>query len=169
MALEDLPEWTGRLRAEVARLLDGFEERHGYAPDENEVVERVARLDGSGLPPQVHQFFSAVDRVSLPDVWNGYFLGPAAEVHQRFLDGVLTHVAGSPAPHRVVAVGSDGGGTFFAVDVDAGGTVIRIADPAVRAGVVTGVVEALAGDLDAFLEALVLNVATAADGGTPSF
>jgi hypothetical protein len=157
------------MRVEVARLLDGFEARFGYAPDSNEVREHLEVIRPSNMPSGVSAFFGTVDEVSLPDAWNGYFLGPAEEVIRRFERRDPGRVALELEAHRIIAIGSDGSGSYYAVDLDADGAVIRVSEATVAHGVLRGVVRNVPPDLDAFLEALVANVAIAARGEEPSF
>jgi hypothetical protein len=169
VALEDLLGWTRRLQIEVDRLLDGFELQFGYAPGLNDVRASQRQIGASDLPPDVRKFFESIDEVSLPDAWNGYFLGPAAEVVRRFErsdPGLLTVESDL---HRILTIGSDGGGAYFALDLDAGGAVIRVSEATIAGGVLSGVVRDVAPDMDGFLEALVVNVATVVRGGEPPF
>ena len=169
MALDDLPGWTLRIQIAVDRLLDGFEVKFGYAPDRNEVRLSPGPFLSSDLPSEVREFFTSIDEVSLPDAWNGYFIGPASEVVQRFEHSDPGLLAVEPAPHRIVAIGSDGGGSFFALDLDAGGAALRISDATITRGVLSGVVREVAPDLDGFLELLAANVAAVARGEDPPF
>jgi hypothetical protein len=121
------------------------------------------------MPSEVRNFFEVIDEVSLPDAWNGYFLGPAEDVFLRFERGDPGLLAVEPHAHRIIAIGSDGGGSYFALDLDAGGAVIRVSDAAVAEGLMSGVVRNVAPSLDGFLEALVVNVAMVARGDEPPF
>src|SRR4030081_3742019 len=84
--------------SEVVRtILDGFEERNGYPPGENVVVEATGpehlsalteEFDGR-VPGEVTTFFNRVAEVKLPNLWNGYFIGPTswvAGIHKAAVD-----------------------------------------------------------------------------------
>jgi hypothetical protein len=169
MALEDLAGWTSRLRAAMGLLLDGFEARHGYTPGVNEIRERVTAFEGTALPSQVQRLFSAVDEVSLPDAWNGYFLGPADVVADRGERSLVAESDGEPKAHSVLLIGSDGGGNYFAVQQAEASRVIRICEPVDTSTEVRGLVREVAPDLDTFLESLIENVELSARGLEPPF
>lgn len=171
MALEDVPAWAHRVRAEVDRFLDGFEERLGYQPDANGVKLSADEVDPGivELPGDVRTFFSSVDEVSLPDVWNGYFLGPADITVRSFVEGDPRAVMVGTDEHRAIQIGSDGGGSYYVVDLDSGGSVLRVSEAVLDAGVLRGVVEHVGSDLNDFLEGLCDNISVARRGGVPTF
>lgn len=171
MALDDLPSWARRMSAEVRRLLDGFEERFGYEPDTNEIglTTDDRGVGTSDLPPQVRAFFQSIDEVSLPDVWNGYFLGPADLVIRCFNDNDPGAVVVNSEEHRAMSIGSDGGGAYFAIDLDAGGAMLRVSEATVKAGALRGNVQQVAPDFDTFLEVLCDNISAVARGEEPTF
>lgn len=92
----DLDAWVDRVRHSTSQLLERFEERFGYPPDLNFVATTPGR-DGTRLsgavepdavvPLSVVEFFNAIEEVSLPDVWNGYFLGPVRRVIDPYTNG----------------------------------------------------------------------------------
>jgi hypothetical protein len=115
-----------RLRS-VAQLVT--ERVVGYPPGDNSVT--VAPTDpttlttefGDHLPADITVFFSAFTEVSLPDLWNAYFIGPASW-------SVALHRGGEPRAVRldgsdieVIIVASNGGGTLYGIPV-AGGPVL---------------------------------------------
>lgn len=171
MALDDLGAWISRARSEVGKLLARFEENFGYEPDINEIRLSTAHpeLDTSDLPPQVGAFFRTIDEISWPDVGNGYFLGPGMEMIGRFHRGDPGVVVVDSENHRSLMIGSDGGGAYFVVDLDAGGAVLHVLEPAVQGGVIRGDVRVVGQDLDSFLDALLENVSAVARGDEPSF
>lgn len=171
MALENMADWVSRARAASRRVIDGFEERMGYEPDVHEIrlVPRDASLDLSDLPEPARQFFSTVDEVSWPDIWNGYFLGPADETVRRLRNRDPGAVLVDSREHRSLPIGSDGGGAYFVLDLEDSGVVLRVSDAAVRDGILRGVVKEVAPDLDTFLECLVRNALLVADGQQPDF
>jgi hypothetical protein len=170
VALDDINEWVSRVRAESRRGLEGFQERMGYEPGVNEIrLVTGVELDLSELPLPARIFFGTVDEVCLPDIGNGYFLGPAEEMLQRFRGRVPESVLVGSKAHKAFVFGSDGGGAYFALDLDAGGSVLRVVEPTVRDGTVQGSVAMLSSDVDEFLELLLRNIEAFARGREPSF
>jgi len=178
----DLTPWTRRLTTSVESLLDGFEGRFGYPPDANVVVAAPrpsgtlmhTSLEGRvQVPSVIVDFFDAIEEVSLPDVWNGYFLGPADRV-------VAAHIEESPRwitigseLQEVLLVGSDGGGALYCASIAEPAPVFRVEEPFIRDGVATGLsgqVQLLGSSFTAFLDALADAVETRAQGrDTPPF
>lgn len=171
MALDNMADWASRARAASQRVIDGFEERMGYKPDAHEIrlVPSDANVDLSDLPEPARKFFSMVDEVSWPDIWNGYFLGPADETVRRLRDQDPGTVMVDSHEHRSLPIGSDGGGAYFVLDLDDSGVVRRVSDATVRDGILRGVVKEVAPDLDSFLECLIRNALLVADGQQPDF
>ena len=73
-------------------------------------------LDGR-VPSAVVEFFDVVEEVSLPDVWNGYFLGPVDRVIDAYVDASPRFITVDGEVLEVLTVGSDGGG---------GGALLRL-------------------------------------------
>lgn len=171
MALEDLTAWAERAGTELARFAEGFEETYGYEPDDQDITTARAAFEDrvSGLPDQVATLFGAIEEVSWPDVWNGYFIGPADEMVRRFHEGEPGSVAVDAEIHKAMQVGSDGGGAYFVVDIDADGAVLRVSDAAVTDGLLRGTVAQIAPNVDAFLDALLSNLQAVARGDRPTF
>jgi hypothetical protein len=101
----------------------------GSPPGDNSVTVAATDLGtltaefGDHLPSDVTEFFSAFTEVSLPDLWNAYFIGPASW-------SVAVRRAGEPRAVRingsdvgVIIVASNGGGTLYGIPV-AGGAVL---------------------------------------------
>jgi hypothetical protein len=174
--MSDLTSWILRLRASVESLMDGFEERFGYPPDANIVV--AARhpggtamrtsLDGRvQAPSAVIDFFDAIEEVSLPDVWNGYFLGPADRVVAAHIEESPRWITVGSELQEVLLIGSDGGGALYCASVEEPAPVFRVDEASIRHGVATGAlahVRPLASDFPAFLDALAVAVETSAQG-----
>ncbi|MFI6304944.1 hypothetical protein ACIBCH_23980 [Amycolatopsis thailandensis] len=131
MEPEDLRIWlerSSRLSAEFAR---GFEARFGYPPGENRVfvadgddsgdLEELAKL---GAPAELLDFFVHVREVSLPDLGNGVFVHSARHVLTGLLGALPTRLVGV-AEERITVLGSDGGGSLFALSAG-GGQVYRL-------------------------------------------
>ncbi|MBU2665355.1 hypothetical protein KOI35_17760 [Actinoplanes bogorensis] len=66
--------WIERWRAAAARLVDGFEARHGFAPAEHEVSGPATGAELAGLTDDLVTFYRVVAGVRLPDVGNGYWI-----------------------------------------------------------------------------------------------
>lgn len=116
-------EFVHRINRLIEIHMEGFEEKHGFPPGDNKILpadpasgadSALVQEFGDGVvPDDMLAFFGRIERVSLPDFWNAYFLGPASWV-------VSIHRAESPrqiqlpdGPAEVVMVGSDGGGTMY--------------------------------------------------------
>lgn len=169
MALEDVNDWMARATAVADRAMVNFEQRMGYEPDTQHVRPAgESSLDLSDLPEECRTLFASLDEISWPDIWNGYFIGPASEVIQRFRDHEPDKVMVGADEHRAVAIGSDGGGAYFAIDLDSS-YVLRVTQATIDHGTLRGVVEVVAPSLDAFLEALLKNARAFAKGQEPSF
>jgi hypothetical protein len=171
VALDNLGDWVSRARAATQRVVEPFEERMGYKPDiqETRLVSGDTDHDLSELPDPARAFFSTVDEISWPDIWNGYFLGPASETSWRFRNQDPGSVVVGSEQHRSLAIGSDGGGAYFVLDLDAGGTVLHISEATVQDGVLRGITKEVAPDLNVFLERLIENVLMVARGHAPKF
>lgn len=152
-------DFATRLEAAVERHLHGFREAYGYEPDLNYVRRRGS--DGAApfdrdlsftVPRDVRQFFRAISEVSLPDVWNGYFLGPPDLA-------VDTWKAGQP-DGRIV-IGSDGGGALFVVAAKDQSPVLRLTHSSDASPV------EVAATFDGFLARLLREVEAFVDEGTP--
>lgn len=162
--------------------MDGFEDRFGYSPDLNELVPGTGR-SGSVLrsvvareveiPRSVIEFFDAIEEVSLPDVWNGYFLGPVDWVASKHAAREPRWMSVSGDLVEILLVGSDGGGALYAVALS-DGAVYRLEEPAIADGVARTAVEhqisRLADDFSDFLDLFAAGLESlASDGSTPSF
>jgi hypothetical protein len=171
VALDNLDDWVERAGVMTRAALEGFAERFGYDPGDNEIrLAAAAPAFGFRLPASdLADFFSVVEEVSWPDIWNGYFLGPATSVVERLQDGDPSSVLIGSEVHRAVFIGSDGGGAYFAVDATAGGAVLHVCEGFIEQGVLQGDVRVVAADLNDFLEALLENVAAVAQGQAPAF
>lgn len=119
-------DFAVRIEAAVLRHLEGFRESYGYEPDANYVrrldPDSASPFDGDlgfVVPVEVRKFFRAVAEVSLPDVWNGYFLGPPDL-------GIRAWRAGEPRGR--IVVGSDGGGALYVVRPEDESPVFRMTD-----------------------------------------
>jgi hypothetical protein len=146
----------------LGSFLDGFAERHGYAPDENTValatqeeIAAVLRQEfGDRLPAAIAEFFGAITKVSLPDVHIGYFIGPPA-----YIVGLRAarepHWADFDGKRREVLVfGSDGGGSLYAVPLPSGQPVYELPPAEIENGLYSGQAVAVADDFDDFLDRL---------------
>lgn len=171
MALENIDDWVSRARAAVESVMDGFEQLMGYEPDAQQIrlADRPTPLDLSNLPDQVRAFFAVVDEISWPDISNGYFFGPARETIRRHHQQEPGRVEVGSQLHQALAIGSDGGGAYFVLDLDAHGKVLRVSGATVLGGVLRGTAEEVAEDLDHFLERLLENVRLVAAGQQPAF
>lgn len=179
----DLAAWSDRVRRSSEQLLKRFEERYGYPPDVNVVVTGTGR-GGSELrlelgpdtqvPPSIVEFFNVVEEVSLPDVWNGYFIGPATRVAAMHADKRPRWLELGGRRVEILVIGSDGGGALYVVGVEEDSPVFRIEEAAIESGVLCPAterqVQRLAANVSAFLELFASSLESYAAGETtPSF
>ncbi len=168
MALEDLAGWIARAESAVALAMAQFVQRMGYEPDPQYVSITRQPIDMTDLPDDCRFLFSVIDEISWPDIWNGYFVGPASEVVQAFRDGSPSRIVMDEEERPVVAIGSDGGGAYFVLD-STSLMVLRVSDAVIQYGNLSGNVTLIATSLDAFLEALVENAIAVVNGRAPNF
>ena len=160
----DLNSWIRRVRTSVESVMRGFEERFGYPPDDNLVVAAsrpggavILRELGGRVPSGVVGFFDAVEEISLPDVWNGYFLGPVDRVVGAYADESPRFITVEGDVVEVLTIGSDGGGALYCVCMEEPAPVFRLDQASIRGGVATappGFTRQIAPDFSGFLEAL---------------
>ncbi|MER7844063.1 hypothetical protein ABTZ03_08935 [Kitasatospora sp. NPDC096077] len=117
------PEWLRSWCAETATALAGFTRsfaaRYGFPPGEHTVAPatdhtRRAAAELAELlpvPPDLATLHRVLDRASLPDVDNGYFLHPPGAVAGHILEFGTPAVEGD---RLALVFGSDGGGRLFA-------------------------------------------------------
>lgn len=179
----DLAAWSERVRRSSEQLLERFEERYGYPPDVNVVVtgtgqggSKLSLEPGSDtqIPPSIVEFFNVVEEVSLPDVRNGYFLGPATSVAAKHADMYPRWLELGGRRVEILVIGSDGGGALYVVGVDEDSAVFRIEEAAIESGVLCPAterqVQRLAANFSAFLELFASSLESYAAGETtPSF
>jgi len=152
----------------------GFEERFGYPPGDNLVVAAsrpggavILRELGGRVPSGVVGFFDAVEEISLPDVWNGYFLGPVDRVVGAYADESPRFITVEGDVVEVLTIGSDGGGALYCVCMEEPAPVFRLDQASIRGGVATappGFTRQIAPDFSGFLEALARAVESSEQG-----
>ncbi|HEY3002051.1 MAG TPA: hypothetical protein VGJ44_06845, partial [Kribbellaceae bacterium] len=118
--------------------------------------------------------FNVIEEVSLPDVWNGYFIGPATRVVATYADKYPRWLELGGWRVEILVVGSDGGGALYVVGVEQDSPVFRIEEAAIESGVLCPAterqVQRLATDFSAFLELFASSLELHAAGeSTPSF
>ncbi|MCX4632728.1 hypothetical protein [Streptomyces sp. NBC_01443] len=145
-----------------SKFMRDFEERNGYEPGENCVVE--AAVGGPGVPQRhpaardygdLLDFYARIEKVTLPDVGNGFFVDSVDDVVEGRGDWQPAEVRGAVID-SVVAFGSDGGGGLFAVSLTSG-KVYRLSGGSMEGAayeVGESNVEVIAGDLWGFLQYL---------------
>ncbi|RNL80994.1 SMI1/KNR4 family protein [Nocardioides marmorisolisilvae] len=180
MDVTDLNAWTDRVRQRVDTLMSGFEDRFGYPPGDNRVVSAtrpggVALRDALGVraPAAVVEFFDAIEEVSLPDVWNGYFLGPVDWVLAAYSGREPGLIELDGVQHEVLVVGADGGGALYCVVLGEHPLVVRLDQVTIRDGIARtppGFTQELAPDFAGFLEALAIAIEASVEGAhAPAF
>ncbi|MFG1942278.1 hypothetical protein [Nonomuraea sp. NPDC048826] len=128
--------------------------------------EALVTAFGGRVPADVLDFFATVGEVSLPDFWNGYFIGPPewiASVHRDRAPATIRRGSGTT---EIMVFGSDGGGTLFAVPVPDGRPVYRLPPGEIAGGCHAGP-ETVAGTFAGFLESLVTELETYVRAGRP--
>jgi len=162
--MEDL---VPRLHHVIDQHLAGFEDRYGYPPGDHHVtpatdtagIDALKQEFGESLPTSVARLFGTVTEVSLPDLWNGYFIGPASwsiGLHQA---AEPRAVAMDDAIVEVLIIGSDGGGSLYALALDGTEAVFSLPPAGIERGVWTRPsnepTRKLAGSLNEFLSIFV--------------
>ncbi|NUV66619.1 hypothetical protein G6W57_05770 [Streptomyces sp. CAI-121] len=145
-----------------SKFVRDFEERNGYEPGENCVVE--AASSGSGVLqryPDVGEygdlldFYERIEKVTLPDVGNGLFVDSVDDVVEGRGEWQPSELRGAVAD-SIVVFGSDGGGGLFAVSLTSG--KVYSLEGGSMAGVVYEVgesgVQVIADDLWGFMQYL---------------
>ncbi|CAM3954083.1 SMI1/KNR4 family protein [Kibdelosporangium persicum] len=148
----DLANLETRFRA-IARAVVANAQ---WPPGTNEVVKsagigEVTARFGGRLPAEVAGFFSVIGEVSLPDLWNGYFIGPLGWSADLYRDSSPREVRGHG---EVVVVASNGGGTLYAIPNT--GEVLALPPGGIDDGVYTGPAREVAESFGEFLERLTL-------------
>lgn len=111
-----------RVDALVGELLSGFREKYGYDPGEHrlefarpgEDASLLLSVFGDYLPAEVEGFFRNFAELALPDVWNGFFIGPPSWIVSVYEAAEPRAVEEPGGAREVIVVGSDGGGGLFA-------------------------------------------------------
>jgi hypothetical protein len=179
----DLDAWSDRVRRSSEQLLERFEERYGYPPGVNVVVTGTgqggSRLSlGLGpdaqVPLSVVEFFDGIEEVSLPDVWNGYFIGPATRVVAAHVDKYPRWLELGGRWVEILVIGSDGGGALYVVGVEEDSPVFRIEEAVIESGVLCPATkrqaQRVAANFSTFLELFASSLELYAAGETtPSF
>jgi len=118
----------------------------------------------------VVEFFDAVEEVSLPDVWNGYFLGPVDRVIRAYADESPRFITVEAELLEVLTVGSDGGGALFCVSLEEPAPTFRLDEASIRDGVAAappGFVRQLAPDFPGFLDAIAAAIESGIGAAQP--
>ena len=117
------PQWLRAWCARTGTALTGFTRsfaaRYGFPPGENALAPATdAGLRAAGalgellpVPPDLATLYGALDRASLPDVDNGYFVHSPAAVTGHVREYGTPVIGGE---RLALVFGSDGGGHLFA-------------------------------------------------------
>ncbi|MFD7444180.1 hypothetical protein [Streptomyces sp. NPDC059909] len=116
-----LDEWRQEVSRSVTRLMESFEETHGYPAGNNTVVpadegtHAAVPVLGDRWPRPLLYLYSVIDSVSLPDIGNGYFIHSPSTVTEHLAEyGHTALTSGVPG----IVFGSVGGGNLFALADD---------------------------------------------------
>ena len=115
MTTTELNEWVLALRRDLARLRT-LDSRYGL--DLNELLPPASE-EATGIPVELAKLFRACDGLSLPNVYNGYFIDPAIRVQSAAARGEPGMIVGN-SDMSVHVFGSDGGGGRFALGLGDG-------------------------------------------------
>jgi hypothetical protein len=117
--MPDISAWTALLKSllEQLRQMD-----FGYplganvirSPQSISLVDECLESVELHEHGSIHDFYSACDGISLPDVHVGYFVKPVAELPRVRLQSEPIEVVGETSG-RIVVFGSTGGGGLFAL------------------------------------------------------
>ena len=122
MGEPDYRAFKSRVDTLVGELLAGFREKYGFDPGEHrleparpgEDASLLLSVFGRNLPDGVVGFFNNFAELALPDVWNGFFVGPPSWIVSVHEAAEPRAVEGGGGTREVIALGSDGGGGLFA-------------------------------------------------------
>ena len=130
------------LQSVLPRFTERFESHHGYGSGSNALLggselpfgelETEALVE---LPPDARHFITTYGGVSLPDLWNGVFLGPMAWIVRMSTELRAVETARESVP--ITAVGSDGGGGYFVSNRRDPGPIAHLGVGALRDGVLS--------------------------------
>ncbi|GII27570.1 hypothetical protein [Planotetraspora mira] len=155
----DVDHIIEQLDTVVRALLADFESKYGYPPgtnatvlsDGDEELRVLSQQLGAPLPSDISAFFSAIAEVSLPDLWNGYFI----ELHSSQDPRFIRHGA---TIQEVMIVASNGGGVLYAAPLPDGRPILALPNSAIQNGIydadVTGF-GPVAANLDEFMRTLI--------------
>ncbi|MEE4417894.1 hypothetical protein [Streptomyces bugieae] len=112
--------WCERAEVALAKLVESFEERHGFPPGQNVVAWATDEshqatdelVELTPIPSDLTTMYWVIGEVSLPDVDSGYFVHSASVVARHFRENGALQINGEE-PALVFA--SDGGGHLFAL------------------------------------------------------
>ncbi|MFJ3727223.1 hypothetical protein ACIPYQ_32310 [Streptomyces sp. NPDC090045] len=160
-----LAVWREEVSASLSAVTRGFEEKYGYGPGENaihppEANDRVAAGRLAGESPGfagLAAYYGEIGTVTMSDVGNAYFLHSGARALE---ERTALPEAGGTVP--AVLIGSDGGGTLYAVAADGGVWRSRGASEDVGFDRITH-------DLAGFLDLLRRSVHRFEETGQPGF
>lgn len=164
-------EMVGELRAVVPAFVERFEELYGYPPGDHVIGDSdyMDTPEGtttawSQLPAEWREFLVECSEISLPDLWNGVFIGPARWIQAMSSEVEAVETDAGPVP--VIAVGSDGGGGYFLVRRGQSGPIFHVGVGALKGGLLSpsGKTATIADSLDEFVGKIVLAVKRATNG-----
>lgn len=134
----DYERWITSMNELAGVLTDGFEERFGYAPDDNVVTPATEPLPAElaeALPAPLIEFHRHVAEAWLMNLSNGYRLHDVRHTVEG-RDGRQPVRIEGPVAADVITFGSDGGGSLFALGLPDGAPVYLLPPSALdRAGV----------------------------------
>jgi hypothetical protein len=124
--------WIEEMEQMTSSFVEDFQDRNGYPPGEHYVL-RSTQAEACNVLAEIAteekmcefiEFYSRVERISMPDVGSGFFVDSAEDVVKGMHGPQPTKVLGA-CERRVAVFGSEGGGALFAVDRQTG-EVVRL-------------------------------------------
>ncbi len=156
----DFKKWLSSVNK---ALRDMKKQDFGYSLGTNEVQEISSSRDIL-LPKDLEPFYSVIDKISLPDVYNGYFIDPPARIANASERGEPTRVRfeRDKEDMPVQIFGGDGGGGRFALSLQDGVVYYLPSFATVEEGIFfeddDAIVKRIASNMSDFLERLKIDI-----------
>jgi hypothetical protein len=118
----EIVHWLKKVQGMINKLeqLD-----FGYPLDTNVIYARSSQDDidslnskiGDSMPASILEFYTHCGGISLPDVWNGYYIYSIEIILSSAERYIPTKIYGTP-PYDILVFGGNGGGRLFASRLD---------------------------------------------------
>ncbi|MGI8333731.1 SMI1/KNR4 family protein [Actinomadura scrupuli] len=136
-----MDQWRESVETSIALLCEGFTERMGYPPGENQLsgpasLHQLARLEatlGARVPDQLRRFYERIGDAELADFWNGLWIMPPEWVAGFHGTDGVRRITGA-LDTEVLVFATDGGGNMFGLKAPEGRPVYSMPTAEVRDG-----------------------------------